>query len=77
MKAEKRLVAAPKVFVPVELKITFETKEELGAFYALFNFSPICDLLDKAGFSARPVRTALEVDYNGYKDFHAILCDWK
>lgn len=34
------------VFTPKELKITFESKEEIEAFYAIFNTCPIADMIE-------------------------------
>lgn len=40
-------VVSNKVFTPVKLTLTFSNEKELGTFFALFNHTPICDVIRK------------------------------
>ena len=48
MKLSTQPLPQPKTFIPFSLTITFETEEELGAFYALFNHSKITNVIKPA-----------------------------
>jgi hypothetical protein len=46
MKVDGEVVNVKPAFEPIKLGITFETEEELGMFYALFNHSYIIDAVN-------------------------------
>ena len=47
-------------FKPIKLELTFETEEEVGTFYALFNHMGIVDIIKEHGkISACDIRKAL------------------
>jgi len=41
-----------KIFQPVSIEVTLETKEELDLFGSIFNYVPICDMLQNSNESA-------------------------
>ncbi len=69
MQIEKKL-RDPK-FKPVELKLVFETEEELGEFYSIFNYSPIVECLD--AIDPVKIRQELGVPYGIYSKPHTRL----
>jgi len=50
----------PTNFNPVDLTITFESEDELQAFHAIFNFTPICDAVRPYGLNTIMIREELE-----------------
>jgi len=48
MKIAAKTLPVPPSFQPVELKLTFQTQEELTAFARLFNSSRFCDAMREA-----------------------------
>jgi len=72
MKVKAKQEQLPKIFLPVELNITFETQEELGRFYAIFNHTVISEFLDPHDYKASEIRQSISIytgdKYNDYWD---------
>ena len=58
-------------FKPVDVRITFENADELGEFYALFNYTPITECLRH--LDAYVIREELDVPLEVYEGSHARL----
>jgi hypothetical protein len=61
-------------FKPYTIKITFETHKEELAFYSLFNFSPVCEVISKYGIDDEKLRKLIK-DIKGYNPIHEELCN--
>lgn len=61
------------VFRPVVVTVTLESEREVQGFYALFNYSPICDIIRDYGLDPaairESVRDAAPADYAAYQRF--------
>lgn len=64
----KRNSTRPK-FEPIELKLTFVTKEEIDTFFDMFNYIPICDYTRKFSKVDMPriIRNAIYAVYKPNK----------
>lgn len=73
MKVEKKIVTVPPAFEPVQLNLTFETKDELARFFAIFNHVDIGDLLGRK--QADLIRNQImDIVNNDYLPYHQKLC---
>ena len=69
-------------FEPFEIKIRFENIEEAAAFYAVFNFTSILDVLESGRITHTSIvnlRSALEAGTKEgsnipYSKYHSMLC---
>jgi hypothetical protein len=63
-------------FLPVELKLTFVTKEEMDTFFELFNYVPICDYVRKYAKMDMPkiIRQAIHAVYP-HKEAYVLKMD--
>jgi hypothetical protein len=52
-------VVSKKIFTPVGIVITFETSEQMEAFYCIFNHSTLTDWMEKHGVDHDAIRDAL------------------
>lgn len=50
-----------ETFKPIELEITFESQKEFDMFYFLFNYAPLCDIINNyTGVHTARVRQELD-----------------
>ena len=66
-------------FYPFSLNLVFESKQEAEVFYAVFNYGPIVDVLEKRGIDCEKMRNAIKMkaDTSGYFPIHQELCQMR
>jgi len=70
MKVASSVCPPPPAFAPVSITLTLESADEVGAFYALFNFSSLCTILRHAGLDPAKVRGAIKAALDGEYPTH-------
>jgi hypothetical protein len=68
MQVTSEQVETKPAFVPIQLNLTFENRDELSKFYAIFNFVPICGFFDKEKALGGQIRRSLEKSYGRTPD---------
>lgn len=70
MKAEQ---ISKKDFEPVTISITFETEDEAGAFYAITNYTDICEFAKSHGLELGIIRKALGGKFGKGDYYHKLV----
>jgi len=75
MKAE---ITKPPTYSPVSITLTFNTQDELDAFGALFNFSPVIDglvgVIENGEVNDDNIRRTVEQAGGSVSRLHQTLC---